>query len=370
MLNKIIFAINDLSFGGGQMTVVEEANRLFKKGFEVYVLTLFQKNGKENFAKGLMIPAGNVVNIPFRSLWDLPAFLKLIRLLRFVRPDVVFSNLFFTNTLIRLAKVFYPRMKVIVREGNLPIEKSFKIKVIDSILSLLTFCIIVNAKAIKAGFKKLWIPQGKLEVVYNGIDESFFVSLGEGKNELRKKLGIPIDAFVLISIASLTKKKGHEYLIRAMAEVRRSQAIDRKVLLLIIGDGPEAEKLQLLIVNYQLQNEVKFLGARHDIKELLTIADLFILPSLWEGMPNAMLEAMAMELPVVVTAVGGITEIVDNKKNGLVVQPKNADVLALAIRELIADPMLREELGRAAKQSVISWTWDNHLQALIKLFTR
>src|SRR3989344_3281467 len=182
MKQKILFAINDLSFGGGQMTLVEEANRLFQKGFIVYTLTLLPKKSEENFAKNLKIPAANIVNIPFHSLWDFKAFFKLVKFLRFAKPDFVFSNLFFTNTIMRLAKFFRSRMKIFVREGNLPVEKSWHMKVIDFFLSFLTAKIIVNAAAIKNSFRGL-LPQSKITVIYNGIDEKFLEAQIKSKKD-------------------------------------------------------------------------------------------------------------------------------------------------------------------------------------------
>ncbi|MDP2696272.1 MAG: glycosyltransferase family 4 protein [bacterium] len=363
---KIVFAINDLSFGGGQKTVVEETNGLFKGGHEVFVLTLLPRLGEKDMASELKIPPDHIVNIPFQSLWDFAAFIKLVKWLRRTKPDIIFSNLFFTNTAVRLARIFRFRTRVFVREGNLPVEKSLAVKIVDSCLMFLTEKIIVNAAAIKDGFKKLWISQKKIIVIYNGINERFFENpTAQDRSQLRQSLGIGDDEVVLICIASLNNKKGYQYLLEAFRDI--GLYYKKGVALLIVGDGPERTKLEVQVMRYKLDDRVRFLGNRGDVRELLTAADVFILTSLWEGMPNAMLEAMATGLPVIATAVGGIVEIVDNGKNGLLVNPRNSMEISKAMAELIAAPGKRRAMGESARSSVSSLTWDNHIRNLIKL---
>jgi len=376
MPKKILFAINDLSFGGGQRAVVAEANGFLRKGYNVYVLTLRTKSITHDLTPSLKIPVDHITNIPFRSFFDFGAWKRLIKFLKAIRPDFVFSNLFFTNTILRVSKFFFFRMQIIVREGNVPVEKSLKIKIIDFVLSFLTTKIIVNATAIKYAFRGL-LPQKKIEVIYNGIDEKFFEPIEDG-SVLRDSLGIPADTLVLLTIASLTKKKGHQFLIQAAAELKNFQfpiTPDRKIedprqsrdnfQLLIVGSGPEGEKLELQATSYKLQANVRFLGARSDIRELLNIADIFVLPSLWEGMPNVMLEAMAAGLPVIVTSAGGVREIVQSGNNGIVVEPKNPRALADAIAKLWENPKLRSQLAQKAKESVRGMTWDKHVNQLM-----
>ncbi|MDP3901944.1 MAG: glycosyltransferase [bacterium] len=366
MTNKIVLAINDLSFGGGQRTVIAEANSFHNLGFEVYILTLLNKEQIDFCIDDLIIPLDHVINISFESFFDPAAFRRLVVWLKRVRPNYIFSNLFFTNTLIRLAKIFCPSIRVIIREGNMPTEKSWLVCVIDSILSLWTFKIIVNAGAIKQSFKRLWISQNKIVVIYNGLDKYFFNKNQSARIKLRNELGASSKSLAIITVASFTKKKGYGFLIDVYKQLE-SDLNKYDVKIWLIGDGPEKKNIQLLITNYQLQDKVSLLGARQDIKELLNAADIFVLPSLWEGMPNALWEAMASGLPVIATNVGGVSEIINNGTNGLLVQPEDATGLRLAIRKLLIKSELREKIADEGIKTIKDFTWDRHIDEIIKL---
>lgn len=355
---KILFAINDLSFGGGQRTAVEEANGLFGCGYEVLILTLLDKPPEPVFLSALEIPRDNIVNIPFKSFADCGAFKNLVHFLRQAKPDLIFSNLFFTNTMIRLAKIFVWKPKIIIREGNVPEEKDFFVRITDSLLVFLTCKIIVNSEVIKKEFaKKLLIPQSKIKVIYNGIGEEFLTT---------KRYHAVSSPVSLITVGSLTKKKGHTYLIGALAEIKRRKP-DLVFRLFIVGDGFLRLQLAKRVKELGLVTAVEFLGERPNVKELLARADIFVLSSLWEGMPNAMLEAMAVGLPVIATAVGGVPEIIRDGENGVLVPPQRAEMLGGAILGLIENPGLRKRLGIAARSTAADFTWPKHIVELKKI---
>lgn len=352
-MKTIVLAINDLEFGGGQLTVVNEANALKRVGHNVYVLTFRDK--KSDFEKFLQINPENRVFLNANSFFDARCFWKLIRFIRKVRPDFVLSNLFFSNTLIRIAKIFYPRMKVIVREGNMPEEKSFLVKTIDFLLYFLTFKIIVNAKAIADSFN--FLPKNKFAVIYNGVDAEFFVCPQRTQKE----------KFVILNVASLQLKKGHLYLLDAIGEIAKKR---KDFKLFVAGDGYLKKKLQKIAFDRGLGEFVEFLGCvgRIELRDLFCKSDIFVLTSLWEGLPNTMFEAMASGLPIVATAVGGIPEIIKDNENGILIRDaRDPKAIAETILKVLENTELRKKLGTSALESLRNFTWEKHVSSLLEL---
>src|SRR5262249_343746 len=150
----------------------------------------------------------------------------------------------------------------------------------------------------------------------------------------RTELRLPSDAKLIGIVATLRSWKGHRFLIEAMTDLRLADA-----RLLVVGDGPQESNLRAQIVALGLDGRVTLAGRQDDVLPWLRALDVFVLPSTGsEGIPQALMQAMACELPVVTTAAGGIPELVENEKNGLVVAAENPVALAEAITRLLRDP--------------------------------
>ena len=353
-MKTIILAINDLEFGGGQLTVVNEANILKKSGYNVFVLT-FRKSKKNSFEDSLLINSENKVFIDMRSFLDICGFWKLLKFFWRVKPDFVLSNLFFSNTLIRVAKIFYPRVKIIIREGNMPEEKSFMVKVVDFLLYFLTFKIVVNAKVIVNSFK--FLPKNKFAVIYNGVDSNFFSC----PERIQK------EKFIILNAASLQSKKGHIYLLKAVKEIAKKRT-DFKIL--IAGEGYLKKNLIKFVFENSLEEFVEFLNGvgREGLRDIFRKSDIFVLTSLWEGLPNTMLEAMSARLPVISTAVGGVPEVIKDGQNGILIKnTREFKPIAEALLWLMDNNELRERLGDAARKTAEDFTWEKHMENLIAL---
>ena len=190
---------------------------------------------------------------------------------------------------------------------------------------------------------------GKVRCIRNGIDLTRVKATSSGTC-LRNQLGIASSAFVIGSVGRLTPVKGIEYLIRAVSKNRRSQ--ERK--LIIVGDGPLRPALEELAREVGVAGSVLFLGARNDVYDLMGVFDVLALPSLHEGVPMVLLEAMAMAMPIIASRVGGIPEIVDDGQDALLVQARDIDVLADAIETIANDELLRNRLRKSARARVES----------------
>lgn len=188
------------------------------------------------------------------------------------------------------------------------------------------------------GFKA---PQ--LTSIPNGVDTARYAPTAAGAARAAPS------RVVLATIGSLTEEKGHDHLLGALAKL----GSDRGITLLIVGDGPRRERLQKLATDLGVADDVRFLGRRNDIPDILAGTDIFVLPSLNEGLPIALLEAMACERACVATDVGDVGRAIETGVTGVLVRSADVAALAAAIERLVANPELRMRLGRAARQRAV-----------------
>jgi glycosyltransferase involved in cell wall biosynthesis len=190
--------------------------------------------------------------------------------------------------------------------------------------------------------------QHKIFTICNAVNVKSFERPGD-KSALCQQLGLPAQARLVATVGRLTEQKGHAYLIEAARSV---VAAWPDVHFLFIGDGELREPLRGQAEAAGVAHNIHLLGVRKDIPTLLAAADMFVLPSLWEGLSLALLEAMAAAKPIVVTAVSGTTQAMIPGETGLVVPPRDSQALAEAIAQLLSDPARARAMGQAARQHV------------------
>ena len=191
-------------------------------------------------------------------------------------------------------------------------------------------------------------PPGRVVTIPNGVDTERYGQPID-RAAVRERVGIPGDARVLIVVAKLMKQKGHEFLLRALPSLFE-RFPDLHVLL--VGDGPLRSRLTDDIAQLPGAARVHLAGNRRDVGDLLAASDLFVLPSLWEGLPMALLEAMATGLPAVVTDVSGSGQVVVDGESGLVVPPGDVERLCAAIGLMLDDPDRAKRMGIAGRRRV------------------
>lgn len=197
--------------------------------------------------------------------------------------------------------------------------------------------------------RQAWIRPERMGVMYNGVDTQRFAPCEESRIAMRKELGLPEKSFVVGAVGRLVPIKDHQTLLKAAA-LLSSSGIDVRVLL--VGSGPERARLQGLATD-ALEGRVCFAGDSSQVPEMLNAMDVFVLPSLGEGMSNTLLEAMACGLPVLATNVGGNPEIIENNVHGRLFTPGDAAWLAAQLNLLAQDPALIHQLGTAARNRAI-----------------
>ena len=220
---------------------------------------------------------------------------------------------------------------------------------LESLIMRRSHKVVAVSGAIKDSIIKMGVSPSKVKVIFNGIDmEKWHRDENLDILQYKKQLGLKEDTVVLGLFGRLYKQKGHEYLFHALSRIKT-----KKIEVICVGDGPLKHELKQLVNRLDIKDTVHFLGFRHDVKSLLQITDLFMMPSLDEGLPMALLEAMAMEKAVVITPVGAIPYVIDDGHDGVFVLPKSANALADAITNLLDDPTKIKVIGRNAKKKVI-----------------
>ena len=186
-------------------------------------------------------------------------------------------------------------------------------------------------------------------VISNGIDSKRF-NPDKKHTDIRRELSIPNDSILILFIARFTSHKQPLRLIQSFLDARKS---NKDLHLLMVGDGDQKEEAILLIKKHKLEKCITLLPFRHDVPEVLAAADIFVLPSLWEGLPIGLLEAMSMRKAVIATDVDGTSEIVKNRYNGILIDTNDLQKsLTGALLELSSDASMRKELGSKAFDTV------------------
>jgi glycosyltransferase involved in cell wall biosynthesis len=191
------------------------------------------------------------------------------------------------------------------------------------------------------------------------------------KNKIRRKLNLPLDKKIILFVGYLWPIKGLNYLVDAIPDIVEKQPDS---LFLFIGRGHLRNKMIKKCRKYSIEKNVRFLGGKeHDeIPIWLNASDMLILPSLSEGRPNVVLEAMACETPVIATRVGGTPELVENGFNGILVEPKDPKEIENAALTLLADEDLREKMGKNGRKKILrdGLTWEKHAEKTIEVYGR
>jgi glycosyltransferase involved in cell wall biosynthesis len=348
---KVLQAIRQGKVGGGETHVVDLVNNLNKDHFQPVVLS---------FTDGEMIDKLNDLQvenyvIPSEKPFDFSTWKSVKKLLREKEIDLIHihgtratSNVYWAAKNLDLPTVytihgwsFHDDQNALVKNSRILFEKWITHK---------TDCnISVSESNQQTGFK--YINGFKSVVIHNGIDLVKFNPDCSKRKNLRSELNISENACVVCFIGRMTAQKDPLALIKAFKEVlvKNSNAI-----LLMVGDGELKEKAIALVKELGLEKSVVFQKSRTDVADILFSSDIFCLPSLWEGFPIALLEAMAMRKAVIATDVDGSIEIIQNKKNGLLVKPQNIQMLAGAINELISNVSLKTDLATAAQQTILN----------------
>lgn len=292
--------------------------------------------------------------IPLNKLrynrFSLGIVLELYRLMKKKQIHVVRTHRYRSNLYGRLA-AFLAGVPVIIASvhDNYRTDKRPKRRIMNRILSKITDKIVAVSEDVKEDIIRYdSINPSKIDVIPNGIDVERF-NPEKNTTDIRKEFSLEDDDIVIGFIGRIVPAKGLKYLLNALPYLKEEF---KSIKLLIVGEGSLVEELKERAKKNNIFDNILFTGRRRDIPEILASINIFVMPSIAEGLPNALLEAMAMGKPIVTTEVGGIPEIVKNGFNGLLVPPRDTLSLSKAIKELISNDRLAAKLGQAARDLV------------------
>jgi glycosyltransferase involved in cell wall biosynthesis len=341
---KVLQLIPTLDRSGAEKQMVLLAKGLPRDRFQVEVATLSRLGSLEGELRDAGIP---ITAIGKRFKVDPIALATLSRFLKAKAFDVVQTWIFAANTYGRFASRFARVPVVVVAEMAVDLWKGRVDLSFDRLLS--TWCdrLVGNSNAVVEFYQKIGVPKDRLAMIYSGIgDEKPNQTRGDA---VRAELGFEADAPLILFAGRLAEQKRVHDLLKALDLLQFLQPDARTV---IAGDGPLRERLEQTSHEYHLDDRVRFLGHCEDVPRLMDAADLVVLPSTYEGLPNVILEAMQVGKPVVATAAPGTTEVVIDGQTGLLVPVGNPPHLCRAIRDVIRDPGMAQRLGAAGQAHV------------------
>jgi glycosyltransferase involved in cell wall biosynthesis len=287
--------------------------------------------------------------------------------LRAARPDIVHTFLLTASLYGRLAAIMEHVPIVIGTEVNIYARKRPHHKLAERWLMRGTDRVVVSAESVRDFYiRQVRANPEKVDVIYNAVDFSQ-TQPSAGRAQLRAAFGLDDDRPAAAVIARLTEQKGHRFLFEAL----QNTAALADLRLLVVGDGALRASLEQEARDRGIAGRVRFLGARRDLGDVLAAVDLFVLPSLWEGLPLSLVLAMGAGVPVVSTTVAGIPEVVDNGRTGWLGGPGDAAALGAAMARVLADPDASARMAADARAAVLPrFNVEGYVAAVVALYER
>jgi glycosyltransferase involved in cell wall biosynthesis len=336
---RVLQVIDTLAGGGAERVVVELVRRLDRTRFNLAVCVTRMPSMSASELADLAVP----VHVLARTT-RFDGFNRLRTIIRDFSPHVLHTHKEGSNTFARVCGLLERVPVIVAHEHGLPVPSKLQ-RAADCMLSRLGSHVIACSDGVGTKIiERKWIPPARVHVIRNGVDTDAFAHGAEGATVPR--LYGRHDGPLIGAISRLDVDKDIGTLLRAVPLTLRSLPSARFV---IAGDGPLRFALERQASQLDIQRQVTFLGYQSDVKALLQQIDVFVLSSLREGLPLAVLEAMSMGKPVVATAVGGVPEVVTQGVTGLLVPPNAPDVLASALIKLLGDPVAARAMGHRAR---------------------
>jgi glycosyltransferase involved in cell wall biosynthesis len=358
---SIAFCITDLDPGGAERALLQIVTRLDRNEWSPAVYCLGPRGALASKLEQLRVP---VTCLGAKSARDFPVIAELTRRLRSQQPKLVQTFLFHANIAGRIA----------ARRAGVPIVVS-GIRVAERgsrwhlwlkrlTRSKVTHHVCVSETVAEHSMAKLGLKRDQVSVITNGVDADDFANATPANLAL---LGIPKDSKTLLFVGRLHKQKGIATLLDAIRPVFHLRP---EMHLLLVGEGPLEPHIRQWIHREQFDRRIQLLGYRNDVASLMRACSALILPSLWEGLPNVILEAMAAGLPVICTPVDGSRELVVADHTGWLAKTGSSTSLRSVIENwLAADSTTIQEITQNAKTIVTQrFTWDSAVAGYARLY--
>lgn len=357
---RILFVTSGATGGGAEKQLIYLLKLLDRKLFEPTVLTILSPTSSSRWGDGDFRPEVSKLGIKVESLdadqfADPDTLLRLVQFLRQEERQIIQTYGLKVDLITRFA-LWRSSARLVASIRGTENQRGRLGFLLEGLTSPAVSLYISNTACAKSVFsRRSGINPSRIAVIPNGIDAGAFEarSSQEDAERLRRKLGLVPDDLLAVTVANLLPAKGHEDIVEA---VRCLCSANKAPNLKFAFCGADClgSRLQLQVKGANLEDRIYFLGHRTDVPTVLRAADICISASHWEGMPNGILEAMAMGLPVIATRVGGVPEVIVDGESGILVEPKKPSGLAKALQRLASDAAQRCRLGATGYQRVRS----------------
>ena len=345
----LLYVITDLELGGVPLHLHRLVRAMRAKGITAAVVSLTSLG-----PVGMLLEADGVTvySCEGRGGWDFRVITRLAKIIQAAQPGLIHSLLFHANLATRwaAAKVRYSTSRVLCEIQTVEVERRWHLWVDRVTYDGCRVTIGNSTSVIEHLATHAKIPRDRLRLVRGGIDPA---PIQAAKSIERTSLGLPHDAAMVLWVGRLDAVKGLSLLIESF----RLIAQESNAHLCLAGAGPIREQLERQVRALQLAHCVHFLGSRTDVAALLQAADVFVFPSRTEGLPNALLEAMAAACPIVTTDVSGCRDLIVNGQLGQILPCGDTPALAAAMRLLLRDHTLATQFGAQASE-VVGTEWN------------
>ena len=344
---KIFILSTSMGMGGADQQILILAQAMQARGHEVRIVALAPLGAMGLEAQRAGIPTESL-DLQ-RNLGIVPRFFRLVRMIRAWRPDVLHSHMVHANLMARAARPLAPVPALVSTIHSINDGGALRMAAYRLTSGLVDRFTIISQLAAQRYVAIGAVPENRLQVVPNAVDTARFKRLPHARDAIRRQLGMG-DEFVWLAVGRFEPAKDYPTMIAAFARLAAQRPRSQ---LLLVGEGSLKGEVEGWVRQEGLEGRVRLLGVRRDIPELLSAADGYVLSSAWEGMPVALLEAAAAELPVVATRVGGVPEVVGDGATGLLVPA--ADPVALAEAMVTVEslsPDRRAAMGRRGRALV------------------
>lgn len=339
---KVLHVDPETAFGGGERQVLGLVRHLARRGHE----NLLAAPPDSAVARLMPGTDARLVTLSIRNDLDLPGALRLRRLVVAESPHVIH----FHTSRAHAMSLWLRRtaaQSVVTRRMDYPIRRGWR-------TDLLYNRRVAGVAAISDEVRRQLVAGGvrpeRIRVIRSAVEPPDGLPGSGGREAARRRFGAAPEETVIAVVAALERRKGHDVLLAALT-ILRDRGIRFRALL--CGGGSEHAVLERLAANLGLGESVRFLGEQRQVADVLAAADVFVLPSRFEGLGVAILEAMALGLPVVATSVGGIPESVSHRDTGLLVPPEDPAALASAIGELAHDGERARTMGARGRERIL-----------------
>lgn len=339
---KVIHLITGLTVGGAEQMLLRTVPKL--TGEHVVCSIIPRAKIGEELEK-LNVP---VYYLNLRHFFDIRVVFKCYKLLRQNKPDILITYLLHADILGRIIGKC-ARVPIIISSIRAHQERKALLTIIKYTRFLVNYYIVVSETVKQWAIKRLKLDHKKIHVIYNGLLVPP-IRTQNSKQTAKQRLKIPEQAITLSYVGRLDNDKGTEYLITALSKLK--PLLNQPFLCLIVGDGPNRISIEKQIQTLGLTNYVHCLGVQRDVATIYEATDIFVSPTLSEGMSNAIMEAMSYGLPIITTDISENRELINHAKHGILVQTKDSNTLAEALYTLCINPEIANKLGQEARKKI------------------